>query len=156
MKANSYFGIFIFIFYFIFFFCVCNVNFCIPWCKTLSQYPWLVLFRSYKASIILQLITVSGIKVCSETPFRKKIVWSQPMDLPSNQFTICASFYWKVQVFFKGLLIFKKQSNIDSLKISYHLTLSFRLNSFMWKTLCWAECYVYFNCLLVLTNCLGY
>ena len=31
-----------------------------------------------------------------------------------------------VQVFFKDMLIFKKQSKIDSLKISYRLTLPFR------------------------------
>ena len=35
-----------------------------------------------------------------------------------------------VQVFFKDMLIFKKQSNIDSLEMSYLLTLPFRLNSF--------------------------
>ena len=60
-----------------------------------------------------------------------------------------------VQVFFKDMLIFKKQSNIDSLKISYRLTLPFRLNSFAWKALYWVECcekYIYFNCLLVLTS----
>ena len=34
-----------------------------------------------------------------------------------------------VQVFSKNMVIFRKQSNIDSLKISYRLTLPFRLNS---------------------------
>ena len=33
------------------------------------------------------------------------------------------------QVFLKDMLIFKKQSNIVFLKISYRLTLPFRLNS---------------------------
>ena len=42
------------------------------------------------------------------------------------------------------MLIFKKQSNIDSLKISCRLTWPFRLNSFKWKDLYWFECYV--NC----------
>ena len=32
-------------------------------------------------------------------------------------------------VFFKDMLIFKKQSNIESLKIFFRLTLPFRLNS---------------------------
>ena len=35
-----------------------------------------------------------------------------------------------VQVFFQDMVIFKKQSNIGYLKISYRLTLPFRLNSF--------------------------
>ena len=34
-----------------------------------------------------------------------------------------------VQAFFRDMLIFKKQSNIDSLEISYRLILPFRLNS---------------------------
>ena len=61
-----------------------------------------------------------------------------------------------VQVFFKDMLIFKKQSNIDSLEISCCLAQPFRLNSSKWKALYWAEfyvnCYVYFNRLLLLTS----
>ena len=54
------------------------------------------------------------------------------------------------------MLIFKKQSNIDFLKISYYLTLHFSLNSSKWKTFYWVErqvnCHVYFNRLLLLTS----
>ena len=48
------------------------------------------------------------------------------------------------QVFFKDMLIFKKQSNTDSQKISYDLTLPFRLISSKWKAIYWVKCYVAF------------
>ena len=82
--------------------------------------------------------------------------------MQSNQFTgfymigVSTERYFRTDYsagFFKDVLISKKQSNIDSLKIS--LTLPFRLNSSKWKTLYWVEyyvnCYVYFNCLLLQT-----
>ena len=83
---------------------------------------------------------VAVIKACSETPFSKKsyhIEEGQPICKAINLMV----FTWYefslkgileqtiVLVFFKNMLIFTKQSNIDSLKISYCLTLPFRLNS---------------------------
>ena len=60
------------------------------------------------------------------------------MDLQSDQLTgfymkrVFTESYFRTSpstVFFKDMLIFKKQSNIDSLKIFFRLTLPFRLNS---------------------------
>ena len=54
------------------------------------------------------------------------------------------------------MLIFRKESNIDSLKTFYCLTLPSRLTSSKLKTFYWLVCYVnyyaYVNRLLVLTN----
>ena len=58
------------------FLCVCNVNFeeIILYSMMLNpSYPWLRLFRSYKTIIILKSITIAVIKVCSDTPFSKKL-----------------------------------------------------------------------------------
>ena len=93
-----------------------------------------MLFRSYKTSIILQLITVAVIKISSETlsvKYRRYVETGQ---------LICKAINWLVSIwyelllkgifeqtivhaFLKGMLIFKKQSNINSLKISCCLTL---------------------------------
>ena len=63
------------------------------------------------------------------------------------------------QVFFKDTLIFKKENNINPLKIFYGLTLPFMLNSSKWKALYWVgfyvNCFIYFNFLLQLTTFLG-
>ena len=56
---------------------------------------------------------VAVIKVCSETLFSKK---SYHIEIDQIQAS-------------KDILIFKKQSNIDSLKIFYRLTLHFGLSS---------------------------
>ena len=48
---------------------------------------------------------------------------------------VCTEGYFQTDYstgFFKYMLIFKKQSNIDSLKIFFSLTLPFRLNSSRW------------------------
>ena len=102
------------------------------------------------------------IKVCSETLFSKKSYYIEIGYLVCKIISLLV-FIWHefqlkdiskqtiVQVFFKDVFISKKQSNIDSLKVS--LTLPFRLNSSKWKALYWVEyyvnCYVYFNCLLL-------
>ena len=57
------------------FLCVCNVNFeeIILYSMMLNrQYPWLRLLRSDKTIIMLKSITIAAIKVCSDTPFRRK------------------------------------------------------------------------------------
>ena len=54
-----------------------------------------------------------------------------------------------VQVFFKDMLIFKEQNNIDSLKTRYCLTLPLRLNSSKWKTIYWVESHVIFLYILI-------
>ena len=98
------------------------------------------------------------IKVCSiKRPFSKKLVnWFAKQSIYS--FLYVTSFYCLlkaiseqtiVQVFFKDKLIFKKQSNIDSLKISCHLTLPFRLISSKWKAIYWVKCYVIFLYILI-------
>ena len=105
-------------------------------------------------------------KINSETSFSKNRTILKPVNWFAKRsidwFLCDTSFYWKVfpnrqvQVFFKDMLIFRKQSNIDSLKIFYRLTLPSRLNSFKLKAFYWLECYVncyaYFNRLLLLTN----
>ena len=107
-------------------------------------------------SKILQLITVAVIKVCSiKTPFSKKSYHIEIAQLTCKAINLLVSIWYEflmkgiseqtiVQVFFKDMLIFKKQSNIDSLKISYRLTLPFRSVSSKWKTIYWVECYVIF------------
>ena len=98
------------------------------------------------------------IKVCSiKRPFSKKLVnWFAKQSIYS--FLYVTSFYCLlkaiseqtiVQVFFKDKLIFKKQSNIDSLKISCHLTLPLRLISSKWKAIYWVKCYVIFLYILI-------
>ena len=102
------------------------------------------------------------IKVYSETPFNKKLHHIEIDQLICKVISLLIFIWYEfllkeiseqiiVLFFFKDVLISKKQSNIDSLKIS--LTLPFRLNSSKWKTLYWVEyyvnCYVYFNCLLL-------
>ena len=125
-----------------------------------------------KTSIILQLITVPVIKAYSETLFIKKSYHIEIGQLICKAINLLVSIWYEfllkgisqytiAQVFFKDMLIFKKQNNIDSLKITYRLALPFiRLNSSKWKALYWVECYincyVYFNCLLLLTKFLGY
>ena len=78
------------------------------------------------------------IKVCSvKTPFSKK---SYPIEIGQ---LICKAINLPVSIlirvfkvfpdyssrFLQSMLIFKKQSNIGSLKIPYRFTLPFRLNS---------------------------
>ena len=102
------------------------------------------------------------IKVCSEIPFSKKSYRFEIGQLICKVINLLPFMWYEfllkgiseqtvVQVFFKDVLISKKQSNIDSLKMS--LTLPFRLNSSNWKALYWVEydvnCYVHFNCLLL-------
>ena len=94
----------------------------------------------------MQLITVAVIKICLETIFSKKSYYIETGQL------ICKAINWLVsiwcefllkgiseqiivQVSFKDMLIFKKQSNIDSLKISCRLLLPFRLHSSKRKAL---------------------
>ena len=110
----------------------------------------------------MQLITEAVIKVCSETSFSKKSYHIEIGQLISKVINLLVFIWYEfllkdtsgqtiVQVFFKDVLISKKQNNIDSLKIS--LTSPFRLNSSNWKALYWVEyhvnCYVYFNCFLL-------
>ena len=91
--------------------------------------------------------------------------WNWSIDLQSDQLTgfymkrICTESYFRTDYstgFSKYMLIFKKQSNIDYLKIFIGLTFPFRLNSSKWKASYWLKCYVNcytcFNCLLFLTN----
>ena len=81
------------------------------------------------------------------------IYWNRSIDLQSNKFT---GFYWKVfsnrlwHRFSPKIFLFMKQSNIDSLKISYFLTLHLRLNSSKWKDLYWVECLCKLLCVCVL------
>ena len=100
----------------------------------------MLLNYSYNAIIILQLITVAAIKLCSETPFNKNSYHSEIGQLICKVINLLVSTCYKflsegiseqtiVQVFSKNMVIFKKQSNIDSLKISFQLTLPSRLNS---------------------------
>ena len=111
------------------------------------------------------------IKVCSETPFSKKLYHVEVGQVICKSINLLVSIWYEfllkgiseqtiVKVFLKDMLDFKKQSNIDSLTICYLLTLPFRLNSSKWKTLYWVECYVnyyvYFNFLLLLTSFSGY
>ena len=112
-------------------------------------------------------MTIAVIKVCLDTPFCKKLYCIETGQL------ICKAMNWLVsiwnefdlkviseqtiaQVFLKICLFLKKQSNIDSLKIFFHLIFTFRLNSSKWKAPYWLKfyvnCYMYFNCLLLLTN----
>ena len=107
-------------------------------------------------SKILQLITVTVIKVCSiKTPFSKKSYHIEIAQLTCKAINLLVSIWYEflmkgiskqtiVQVFFKDMLIFKKQSKIDSLKISYRLTLPFRSLSSKWKIIYWVKCYVIF------------
>ena len=88
-------------------------------------FPITALVRSYKTSIILQLImiTVAAIKVWKLLSVRNHILKS--INWFANQSIYC--FLWYkfllkgisrktiVELFFKNMLIFKKQSNIDSL-----------------------------------------
>ena len=98
------------------------------------------------------------IKVCSETLFNKKSYHIEIGQLICEvinllvfiwcEFLLKDTFKQIIALFFfKDMLISKKQSNIDSLKIS--LTLPFRLNNSKWKAVYWVEyyvnCYVYFN-----------
>ena len=103
------------------------------------------------------------IKVCSiKRPFSKKFYHIEIGQLICKAINllasicICYEFLLKaiseqtiVQVFFDDKLIFKKQSNIDSLKISYHLTLPFKLISSKWKAIYWVKCYVIFLYILI-------
>ena len=106
-----------------------------------------------------------------KTPFSKKSYHVEIGQLICKAIKLLVSIWYEfllkgtseqtiAQLFFKDMLIFKKQSNPDYLKISYRLTLPFTLNSFKWKALYWVECYVncylYFNCLLLLTSSLEY
>ena len=117
--------------------------------------------------MILKSVTIAVIKVCSNIPFSKNsdhIETGQLICKAINELvSIWKEFLLKViskqtivQVFPKICLFFKKQSNIDYLKIFFCLTLPFRLNSFKWKAPYWLKCYVncftYFNCLLLLIN----
>ena len=110
---------------------------------------------------------VAAIKICLEKLFSKKSYRIETARLICKEISWLTITWYKfllkgifeqtiVQVFFKDILIFKKQSNIDSLNISYRLTLPFRLNSSKWKALywveCYANCYVYFNRLSLLTS----
>ena len=101
------------------------------------------------------------IKVCSETPFNKKSYHIEIGQLICKVINLLVAIWYKfllkgiseqtiVQVFFKDMLIFKKQSNIDSLKISYRLTLPFKLNSSKWKPLFWVECLCKLLCIFQL------
>ena len=106
-----------------------------------------------------------AIEACSiKRPFSKKsydieigqLIYLFTIDLQSVYSFLCYEFLLKaiseqitVQVFFKDQLIFKKQSNIDSLKISYHLTLPFKLISSKWKAIYWVKCYVIFLYILI-------
>ena len=115
-----------------------------------------MLFRSYKSSIILQLVTVAVIKICSGTLFSKKSYRIETGQLICKVINWLVSIWYEiyllkgiskqtiVKVFFKDILILKKPSNTDSMKISCSLTLHFRLNSSKWKALYWIEFYV--NC----------
>ena len=111
------------------------------------------------------------IKVCSEVPFSKKSYHIEIGQLICKAINILVSIWYEfllkgiseytiVQAFFQDMLLFKKESNIDSLKIRYRLTLPFRLNSSKWKAICWVECYVnffgHFDYLLLLTSFVGY
>ena len=103
------------------------------------------------------------IKVCSiKRPFSKKFYHIEIGQLICKAINllasicICYEFLLKaiseqtiVQVFFDDKLIFKKQSNIDSLKISYHLTLPFWLISSKWKAIYWVIYYVIFLYILI-------
>ena len=63
--------------------------------------------------------------------------------------------------FYKDMLIFKKQGNIDSPKISYRLTWPFQLSSsksnvvYYWVEF-YVNCYAYFDYFLLLTSFLRY
>ena len=102
---------------------------------------------------------VTVIKICLGTSFNIKSYHSETVQL------ICKAINWLVSIwhefseqtiaqsfFVKDMVIFKKQSNIGSLKIPYSLTFPFRLNSSKRKALYWVECYencyICFNCLL--------
>ena len=102
------------------------------------------------------------IKVSSETPFSKKSYHIEIGQLICKVINLLVFIWYEfllkdiseqtiVQVFFKDVLISKKQSNIDSPKIS--LTFPFRLNSSKWKAFYGVEycvnCYVYLNCVLL-------
>ena len=93
--------------------------FCIPLYYTFTYYPWLVLFRLYKTSIIWQLITLAVIKVCSETPFSKKSYHIEVGHLICKAISTLVSVVYEfslkgiseqtlVQVFFNDLLIFNE------------------------------------------------
>ena len=114
-----------------------------------------------KTSKIKELITVVVIKVCSmKRPFSKKSYNFEIGQLICEAINLLVSICCKlllkpiseqtiVQVFFKDKLIFKKQSNIDSPKIFYHLTLPLSLISSKWKAIYWVKCYVIFFVYLV-------
>ena len=108
-----------------------------------------------RSCLVLQLITVAVIKISSETLFSKKSYRIEADRLNYKAINWLVSIWYKfllkgiseqtmVQVFFKGMLILRKQSSIDPLKISCRLTLPFRLNSSRWKAFYWVGCYV--NC----------
>ena len=105
----------------------------------------------------MQLLTVAVIKVCSQTPFSKILYHIEIGQLICKVINLLVFIWFEfllkdiseqtiVQVFVKDVLISKKQSNINSLKIV-------RLNSSKWKALYLVEyyvnCYIYFNCLLL-------
>ena len=126
-----YFYLFIYLFIYLFV-CVCDVNFeeIILFSVTLN--PWLVPFRSYEISIILQLITVAVRKHLSikNRIIMKSVNWFAKQSI--GWFLCDASFYCGVfpnrqaiQVFFKNMPFLKKQSNIDSVGRSSSLTLQF-------------------------------
>ena len=84
--------------------------------------------------MILQLIAVAAIKVCSETPFSKKSYHIEISQLICKVISLVLVSIWyefllkgisehtKAQIFFKYVLIFKKESNADFMKIIYLLT----------------------------------
>ena len=93
-----------------------------------------MLFRSYKTSIILQLITVAVIKIYSETLSVKYHRYVETDQLICKAINGLVSIWYElllkgifkqaiVQAFLKGMLVSRKQSSINSLKISCCLTL---------------------------------
>ena len=109
-------------------------------------------FRLYKRSIILQLITLAVIKVCSETPFNKKLCLIEVGQLIAKQSVRLYEFFWSDTSFHWQVF-----PNGNILLFEIILT---RLNIFKWKALYGVEfyvnCYVHFNCFLLLTSFLGY
>ena len=74
--------------------------------------------------------------------------------------SVCTeSYFWTDHstAFFKDMLIFKKQSNIDSLKLFPRLRLLFTLNSSKWKALYWLKYYVnWYKILFIATQKFSY
>ena len=78
------------------------------------------------------------IKICSETPFNKKLYHIEIGELICKVINLLVSICFEillkgisehtiVQVFSINMVIFRKQGNIDSLKISYQLILPFSM-----------------------------